>query len=180
MLQSRLTRRLSVSNRCLSAGYVCANPSPCESVMQNARRSVRMSATVALFGAAGLVACDRPSRDTKSADSAAPAAAVVDHSMHVAAGDSSAAPPQALRPIMQRLAVDMSGLAGALWMENYDEMAAHSAAIAGHSEISAAELQRVERILGRETPAFDSVDMQVHLAAERMHAAAQAKNLDAF
>ena len=142
-----------------------------------------MSAIIALLGATSLLACNRPSGDTGAADSAAraaPPAAVVDHSMHVASGDSSAAAPQALRPIMQRLAVDMSGLAGALWMENYDGMSAHSAAIAGHSEISAAELQRIERILGRETPAFDSMDMHVHLAAERMHAAAQAKNLDAF
>lgn len=148
--------------------------------MQNDRRSVRMSATIALLGAAVLLACNRPSGDARSADSAAPAAAVVDHSMHVAAGDSSSGPPQTLRPIMQHLAVEMSGLGGALWMEKYDEMAVHSAAIAGHAEISAAELQRIERVLGRETPAFDSADMQVHLAAERMHAAAQAKNLDAF
>ncbi len=148
--------------------------------MQNDRGSVRMSASVALVGVAVLLACNRPSASTRSTDSAAPASAVVDHSMHMAAGDSSASAPQALRPIMQHLAVEMSGLGNALWMENYDEMSAHSAAIAGHSEISAAELQRIERILGRETPAFDSVDMRVHLAAERMHTAAQAKNLDAF
>lgn len=133
--------------------------------MQSNRIRVRMLATVALLGAAILLACNGPPGDARVADSAAPAGAET---------------PQVLRPIMQHLAVDMSGLAGALWMENYDEMAARSAAIAGHNEISPAELQRIERILGRETPAFDSVDMQVHLAAERMHAAAQAKNLDAF
>jgi cytochrome c556 len=148
--------------------------------MQIDRRSAMMPVTVVLIAAAMVVACSRPSRDARSGDSARAAAAIPDHSMHGAAGDSSAAAPEALRPIMQRLAVEMAGLGGALWMENYDEMTARSAAIAGHAEISSEELQRVKRILGRETPAFDSLDMQVHLAAERMHAAAQMKDMNAF
>jgi len=142
--------------------------------------SVRKRVTVGLLAAALLLACNRTPDNARPADSTTAAAAVAGHDAHIAAGDSTARAPQALRPIMQRLAVDMSGLAGALWMENYDEMTARSAAIAEHGNISAEELQRIERILGRETAAFDSADMRVHLAAQRMHAAAQAKDMDAF
>jgi cytochrome c556 len=133
-----------------------------------------------IMGLAVALACGRPAASGHAADSTG-AAAAVDHSAHSAAAhDSAIHAPQALRPIMQRLAVDMSGLSDALWVENYDEMTARAAAIAAHNEISAPEMQRIERTLGPETAAFDSMDMHVHLAAQRMHAAAQARRLDVF
>jgi len=143
-------------------------------------RGVKILTAGALVVPAILLACGRPAASSRAADSTAPTAAV-DHSAHgAAAHDSATHAPQALRPIMQRLAVDMSGLTNALWVENYEEMTARAAAIAAHNEISAREMQRIKRVLGPEAATFDSVDMQVHLAAQRMHAAAQARQLDVF
>lgn len=85
-----------------------------------------------------------------------------------------------LRPIMQQLAVDMSGLTNALWLENYDEMIVRSRAIADHPDISTVERERIHNILGRETVAFDAMDEQVHAASHRMYAAAQARQLGDF
>lgn len=88
--------------------------------------------------------------------------------------------PGSLRPIMRQLAVNMSGLTNALWLENYDEMILRSRAIADHPDISAVELERIHNILGRETTTFDAIDDQVHVASHRMYAAAQARQLGVF
>lgn len=88
--------------------------------------------------------------------------------------------PQGLRPVMQQLAVDMSALTSALWVENYDEMILRSRAIANHADIPPAEMQRIRDILGRDVARFEFLDEQAHIAAHRMYAAAQARKLDAF
>lgn len=141
----------------------------------------KLSIAFLLGGSALLLACGRPAADKPATDSVVHFDSAAPHaSAHAADSDSAAHEPQALRPIMQKLAAEMAGLSAALWMEDYDQMAVRTAAISGHTDISADELRRIEQTLGKETAAFNAADERVHEAALRMHAAAQARQLDVF
>lgn len=83
-----------------------------------------------------------------------------------------------LRPIMQQLGSNMAGFIHALWIEEYAHMEEYAAAIAAHPHISEEELERIRTTLGEETAAFDAADVAVHEAAVRLHAAAEARDLD--
>jgi cytochrome c556 len=85
-----------------------------------------------------------------------------------------------LLPIMLRMSAGMAGLMQALWLENYEEMAAHASAVAGHAQISAQELERIQTELGPELAAFEAADEAVHEASIRMRDAAEARELEAF
>lgn len=107
------------------------------------------------------------SHETHSPDQSATA--------HDHAGDHDAL---ALRPIMQRLATDMAGLAQAIWFEDYDAMATTSAAIADHAHISGEEMQRIEAELGAELQNFHEMDEAVHELSVQLHNAAASRQLD--
>lgn len=95
---------------------------------------------------------------------------------HGAAGGESLP----LLPIMLQMAADMSGLMQALWIQDYEQMSAHAAAVAGHAGISAEELARIETELGPEMAAFVAADEAVHQASVRLHEAAEAREMDVF
>jgi cytochrome c556 len=129
--------------------------------------------------AAGLVmsaACDRPAEhaDTGRGDSPVATSGI---DAHATAGDR----PQeglALRPIMQELGGEMAKLTTALWIEDFAGITASASAIADHAHISEPELSRIQRVLGEEMRAFETLDREVHEASVRLHEAAQARALD--
>ena len=129
--------------------------------------------------AAGLVlaaACDRPAEHVDTSRGESPVATSgID--AHAAAGDSLHE-GLALRPIMQALGAEMAKLTTALWIEDYAGITASASAIADHAHISEQELARIQRVLGEDMPAFETLDREVHEASVRLHEAAQARALD--
>lgn len=81
---------------------------------------------------------------------------------------------------MLQMATDMSALMQALWLEDYEQMSAHAAAVAGHARISVEELARIEAALGSEMAAFVAADEAVHQASVRLHGAAEAREIEVF
>lgn len=121
-------------------------------------------------------ACDGPETggatgDTKvSARDSTPGSAVHDatggHGADSAAGET-------LLPIMQRLGTSMSALTHGLMTEDHEAVSRHAAAIAAHAPISAAEIERIRRVLGSDMHAFEALDESVHVASVRLRDAAQ-------
>jgi hypothetical protein len=85
-----------------------------------------------------------------------------------------------LLPIMMRMAADMAGFMQALWLEDYEAMTRHATGVSAHPNISAAELERIESILGTATAAFEDADEEVHEASVRMREAAEARDMNAI
>lgn len=83
-----------------------------------------------------------------------------------------------LRPIMLMLASDLAAFTHALWLEDYEVMTERSASIAHHPHISQEEIQRIQSILGDEMHTFEELDENVHHGAERLHQAAESRQLD--
>lgn len=96
---------------------------------------------------------------------------------HEALGDS-AHTALVLRPIMQQLGVEMGRLTAALWLEDYAAMTTSAGAIADHPHIAEEELGRIQRTLGADMPAFETIDREVHEAAVGLHEAARRRDLD--
>lgn len=87
---------------------------------------------------------------------------------------------QALRTIMQRLAVDMAALQHALWLEDFDQIEARTAAIAEHPHMAPEEVARIRQELGPEMSTFEAADQAVHQASVRMLGAARSRDTDAI
>lgn len=135
----------------------------------------------------GTACSEREGSTNGGAQAPAPAAAAAaggrpDHAQEAAAGQHGAADGESLPllPIMLQMATDMSALMQALWREDYEQMSAHAAAVAGHAAISAGELARIEAELGSEMAAFVAADEAVHQASVHLHGAAEAREMDAF
>jgi hypothetical protein len=124
-----------------------------------------------LLGTAGC--SEREGSPDREAQASLPEAAADQHG-------AAAAESLPLLPIMLQMAADMSGLMQALWLENYEQMSARAAAVAGHAGIAAEELARIEAELGPEMAAFVAADEAVHQASVRLHEAAEARELDVF
>jgi hypothetical protein len=121
-------------------------------------------------------ACDgRSANDTGAAVEAEhpPADHAAGHAEAHATGDALP-----LRPIMQQLAADLSAFSYALWVEDYDQMTARSAAMADHPHIAPEEIQRIQAELGAEMADFEEADESVHRASVALHKAADARRLD--
>lgn len=141
------------------------------------RRTLNLLFAALLLGG---VACE-PSPDRSTVASAGDDHAADDHaagdhatSAHAAAGEGG----MALLPIMQGLGSDMTALTYALMTEDHDGVAKHAAAIAEHAPISAAELERIHRVLGSDMARFEAVDESVHVASVRLRDAARAHQPD--
>lgn len=134
----------------------------------------------------GIASCsdgNGPSNRAAHATTSAPEAGVGDppgNAQEAAARHHGAADDESLPllPIMLQMAADMSGLMQALWLEDFEQMSAHAAAVAGHPGISAGELERIEAELGPEMADFVAVDEAVHRASVRLHEAAEAQEMD--
>ena len=97
---------------------------------------------------------------------------------HPGHGDVAVHEALPLRPIMQQLGVAMAGFTQAMWLEEYEAMEAYAEDIAGHPHLSDEELQRIRAELGQEMEDFIAVDEAVHDASVRLHAAAEARDMD--
>ena len=86
--------------------------------------------------------------------------------------------PQALLPIMLGMSADIAGVMQALWLDDYDGLSERARHLADHAPISAAEIARIQSVLGAEMEAFEAADGVVHEAAVRMSKAADARDLD--
>ena len=131
----------------------------------------------------GTACSERVDSMNGGAQAPAPApTAAAGQAQEVAAGQHGAADDESLPllPIMLQMATDMSALMQALWLEDYEQMSARAAAVAGHAGISAGELARIEAELGSEMTAFVAADEAVHQASVRLHGAAEAREMDAF
>lgn len=141
---------------------------------------------VCVFLLAGAAACSEregsPDRGPQESLPEAAAGGPPGHAQEAAADQHGAAAGESLPllPIMLQMAADMSGLMQALWLENYEQMSARAAALAGHAGISAEELARIEAELGPEMAAFAAADEAVHQASVRLHEAAEARELEVF
>jgi len=126
-----------------------------------------------------VIACGQPSDRSDAAR--AETGDSVDHadSSHAVTGDS-AHTALTLRPIMQQLGIEMGRLTAALWLEDYALMTASAGAIADHAHIAEEELARVQRTLGADMEAFETIDREVHESAVTLHDAARARDLDAI
>jgi len=102
------------------------------------------------------------------------------HAREAAAGQHGPADTDSLPllPIMLQMEVDMSGLMQALWREDYEQVSAHAAAVAGHPGVSAQELDRIKTELGPEMGEFVAADEAVHQASVDLHEAADARELN--
>lgn len=94
------------------------------------------------------------------------------------AGHGAGQEPQALLPIMLGMSADIAGLMQAMWLDDYDGLSERARRLAEHAPISAAEIARVESVLGAEMKAFEAADAVMHSAAVRMSEAADARNID--
>jgi cytochrome c556 len=94
------------------------------------------------------------------------------------AGHGAGQEPQALLPIMLGMSADLAGLLQAMWLDDYDGLSERARRLAQHAPISAAEIARVESVLGAEMKAFEAADAVMHSAAVRMSEAADARNID--
>lgn len=74
----------------------------------------------------------------------------------------------------------MAGLMHAMWLEEYEQMAAYAGDIVNHPSISPEELQRIKAELGQEMNRFVAADEAVHDAAVRLRDAIEARDLDAI
>ena len=86
--------------------------------------------------------------------------------------------PQALLPIMLGMSADLAGVTQALWLDDFDGLSDRARHLAGHAPISAAEIARIQSVLGAELEAFEAADGAVHEAAVRMSKAADARDVD--
>ena len=66
----------------------------------------------------------------------------------------------------------------ALWTDDYAGLSERARHLADHAPISAAEIARIESVLGDEMEAFEAADEVVHDAAVRMSEAADARDID--
>lgn len=133
----------------------------------------------------GTACSEREGSTNGGAQAPTPAAAAggrPGHAQEAAAGQHGAADEESLPllPIMLQMATDMSALMQALWLEDYEQMSAHAAAVAGHAGISAGELARIEAELGSEMADFVAADEAVHQASVRLHEVAEARETDVF
>lgn len=130
-----------------------------------------------------LAACEGPQGapavdDSTVTSSASVTASDAEH-QHSPSDMGGAGEALALRPIMLQLAGDMAAFTHAMWLEDYEVMAARAAAIAEHPHIAPEEVQRIQAELGTEMSAFEAADEAVHEASIRLHSAAEARNIDA-
>lgn len=132
-----------------------------------------------LLGPALLVAgaCGAPPAESGAGDDAQ-AAAAHQEPPHTDGAAVMAHEGLPLRAIMQRLAGDMASFSYALWLEDYDGMTAHSAAMADHPHMAPGEIRRIEATLGQDMPAFEAADEAVHQASVWLHEAARARRID--
>ena len=79
---------------------------------------------------------------------------------------------------MQQMSADMSGFTHALWLEDYEQMAAYANDIANHPDMTSEEMQRIKTELGDEMSGFIAADSVVHHGALRLQEAAEARDLD--
>ena len=125
------------------------------------------------------IACGQPQDQSETARAETGHAAEHGDSSQAVPGDS-AHTALALRPIMQQLGTEMGRLTAALWLEDYAAMTASAGAIADHAHISDEELARIQRTLGADMAAFETIDHEVHEAALKLHDAARARDLDSI
>lgn len=138
-----------------------------------------------LGAALATAACQSEAPDTDGPDRAPHDAASPDHASeaaheegHAARGDGAGHEGLPLRPIMQQLGANMAGLTHALWLEDHEQMAAFAGEIAEHPHISDEELRRIRTALGPEMDRFVAADEAVHVAATRLKAAVEARDVD--
>ena len=79
---------------------------------------------------------------------------------------------------MLGMSADIAGVMQALWLDDYDGLSERARHLADHAPISAAEIARIQSVLGAEMEAFEAADGVVHEAAVRMSKAADARDLD--
>ncbi len=122
-----------------------------------------------------LAACRSPAPD---AEMPGDAEAVPADAGPAARQDGAASDGVPLRPIMQKLGADMAGFTQALWLEEYDQMAAYADDIVNHPRMSPAEIQRIKSELGQEMDGFVAADEAVHTGALRLEDAAEVRDVD--
>lgn len=138
-------------------------------------------ATLLLALALPLAACQRTDNNTatEAHDTSAEAhqASPTEHA-HAAAESGAAHEALRLRAIMQRMDGEMAALSHALWLQDYDQVAARAGAIAEHPHIAPEEVQRIQSALGTEMQRFDADDMRVHDASVALRDAAKARDTE--
>lgn len=126
-----------------------------------------------------LAACNEAEPEAMQIDGTQAMEGQVDGHVHAAEG-SAAHDELPLRAIMQQLAVDLAGFTHALLLEDFETMTARSGAIAEHAHIAPDDVRRIEAELGDEMAMFEAADEAVHLTAERLHQAAEARDFNAI
>lgn len=147
----------------------------------------RISCYVVLVLAVSVIgACASPDSDPRDGAIVGQSDGVADQSA-MESGDTSHAATHGeshrelpLRPIMQQLGSNLAAFTHAMLLEDYDQMALFAHEIADHAHISADEISRISEALGPQMEDFEAFDLAVHEAAERLHAATEARNLDAI
>ena len=94
------------------------------------------------------------------------------------AGHGAGLQSQTLLPIMLGMSADIAGVMQGLWLGDYNRLSERARSLADHAPISAAEIARIESVLGAEMAAFEAADGVVHEAAVRMSEAADARDID--
>lgn len=161
---------------------------------------MRGSATLTLFTACVILSACGGTEDggprAESGENADTAAGSEDARAHDgavtsgpdAAGDTSqsghgghaAAPGEGapLLVIMQKLGADVMALTHALMVEDRQQVANTSHAIAEHAPIAPDEVERIHRELGDEMVEFERLDEAVHQSSVRLHESAAAGDMD--
>jgi len=94
-----------------------------------------------------------------------------------AAGEGTAAAPS-LREIMVVLAQDAAQLNDAIWIEDYDTVAAAADNIAGHPNVSPEQRIEFQDALGPEFADFVKSDQRVHNLALQLAEAGRGQDMD--
>ena len=124
----------------------------------------------------GTAACQSPAPD--SAEAPGDTVLARTDTGRAAVSDSTSRGGLPLLTIMQQLSADMSGFTYALWLEDYQQMAAYADDIVKHPNMTPEEVQRIKAELGSEMDGFLAADSVVHHGALRLQEAAEARDLD--
>lgn len=82
-----------------------------------------------------------------------------------------------LRLLMVELGQDMNRISDGLWHEDYDMIRRAGRSIADHPKIDSEQMETIRRALGDRFEQFVAYDRMVHDTADRLAAAASARNM---